>query len=143
MTTAAPTRSSPFRSGALAFQWSSQARYVIDLRAAYYVGCLVIAASAFDALPVEQQKILRAAVGKGAARMEELGRQQDDALLGGLFERQGLHTIPVSPAFRTEFFEASRETRQRLGERVVPSALIARVMSWLGDFRGEQAPLKE
>ena len=81
--------------GALAFQWSSQARYVSDLRAAYYVGCLVIAARAFDVLPIEQQRILRAAVGKGAARMEELGRQQDDALLGGLFERQGLHTVPV------------------------------------------------
>ena len=127
--------------GALAFQWSTQARYVLDLRATYYVGCLVIAARAFDVLPIEHQRILRAAIGKGMVRMEELERQQDEALLGGLFERQGLRTIKVSPAFRSEFFAAAREARQRLEDRVVPSALIARVTALLADFRGEHAPL--
>jgi TRAP-type transport system periplasmic protein len=129
--------------GALAFQWSAQARYVLDLRAAYYVGCLVVAARAFDVLPIEQQRILRAAIGKGIARMDELERQQNDALLGGLFERQGLHTLSVSQAFRSEFFSAARDMRLRLEERVVPAALIARVAALLGDFRAEHPSLKE
>jgi TRAP-type transport system periplasmic protein len=129
--------------GALVFQWSTEARYLLDLRAAYYVGCLVIAARAFDALPLEQQRNLRAAVGKGIARMNELERQQNDSLLGGLFERQGLHTIPLSPVLRSEFLSASRDMRLRLDERIVPAALIARVTSLLADFRGEHPSLKE
>jgi len=129
--------------GALAFQWSAQARYVLDLRATYYVGCLVLATRAYDALPLEQQGILRAAIGKGIARMDELERQQNDALLGGLFERQGLRTTPVSLAFRGEFFSAARDMRLRLDERVVPSALIARVAALLADFRGEHPSVRE
>jgi TRAP-type C4-dicarboxylate transport system substrate-binding protein len=128
---------------ALAFQWTTQARYFADLRTAYLVGCMVIAQRAWDILPIEHQRILRAAIGKGIARMDDLEHQQDDELLGGLFERQGLRAVPVSQTFRSEFFAAARQARERLEGRIVPAALLSQVAMWLADYRGEHPTQKE
>jgi TRAP-type transport system periplasmic protein len=122
---------------ALAFQWSSQVRYVSDLRVGFLRGCLLIANRALDQLSVHDQQVLRTSNAKLAARLEDLGRSQDEALLGGLFAKQGTRTVPVTPAFRAEFFEAARVAREKLGEALVPRALLQKVLSMLADYRAE------
>ena len=107
------------------------------LRLSYRNGCLIYSSRAFDALGIEQQRIVRAAGAKLRARMDDLSARQDEALLGGLFARQGLALVPVSEQFRFEFFDAARDTRQRLGTKVVPAALLDQVLSWLADYRAE------
>src|SRR5262249_52779191 len=82
--------------GALAFQWATQARYLQDLRIAYLPACIFVASRAFDALPFDSQRLLRAAAAKLRARIEEVGERQDDELLGGLFSKQGLEMVPVT-----------------------------------------------
>jgi TRAP-type C4-dicarboxylate transport system substrate-binding protein len=121
---------------ALAFQWSAQARYVSELHLGWISACLLVADRAFDALPATGQQLLRTAAAKLHAQMEDLGRQQDDALLGGLFQKQGLTTVPVSESFRAEFLETARANRERLGD-LVPEALLLQVSSWLADYRAE------
>jgi TRAP-type C4-dicarboxylate transport system substrate-binding protein len=121
----------------LAYQWSTQARYLIDLRAGYVSGCLLVAQRAFDALPVDAQRVLRAAGAELAVRFEELGKAQDAQLVGGLFDKQGLRTIPVSPSLRAEFYEAARRAREELGDRLVPTKLFGQVLGWLADYRAQ------
>ncbi|MCU1277882.1 MAG: dicarboxylate transporter subunit DctP [bacterium] len=122
-------------SGALAFQWSAQARYLQDLRISYRSGCIFFASRAFDALPiVAQQYLTTAASAKLRARVNDVGYQQDDALLGGLFAKQGLRAVPVSPRFRTEFAELASDARAR--QTVVSRQLLSEVLSWLADLRG-------
>jgi TRAP-type C4-dicarboxylate transport system substrate-binding protein len=123
--------------GALAWQWSAQARYLEDLRVTYRAGCLFFASRAVDALPIESQRVLLAAAAKLRARMDDLGRKQDEALLGGLLAKQGLQTVPVSDRFRAEFFDVAREARLRAPGAVVPDALLQTVLSWLADYRAE------
>jgi TRAP-type C4-dicarboxylate transport system substrate-binding protein len=123
-------------SAALAFQWSAQVRYVMDLRGSYIWGCLVVAERAFSRLAPEHQRIFRAAAAKGAARFEEVGRRTDEQLLGGLFERQGLRVTPVSEQLAAAFFEAARQARARASEYVPPSTL-ERVLQLLADYRAE------
>ncbi|MDB4971115.1 MAG: TRAP-type C4-dicarboxylate transport system, periplasmic component [Myxococcales bacterium] len=122
---------------ALAFQWSSAAGYVTDLHTGYLYGCLVFGAKQFQRLPAELQAALRA----GAARMligiEELGRRQDAELLGGLFAKQGLRNVPVSEGFRAEFFTAAKMARDRIGNTLVPRALLERALRMLADYRIE------
>jgi TRAP-type C4-dicarboxylate transport system substrate-binding protein len=122
---------------ALAFQWSAGARYVTDLHNGYLYGCLVFGEKPFQKLSPEQQAALRA----GAARMligiEDLGRRQDAQLLGGLFQKQGVRTVPVSESFRAEYFAAAKAARDRMGEDVVPRALLERVLRMLADYRVE------
>ena len=124
---------------ALAFQWSTQARYITDLRPGYLTGCVAVAHRALDRLTVEQQKQFRSLFAKYDALFQEMGRRQDEALLGGLFQKQGLKPIPPSEGFRSEFFEAARSARERAATKFVSRATLDRVLKWLADYRAEHA----
>jgi TRAP-type C4-dicarboxylate transport system substrate-binding protein len=124
-------------SAALAFQWSTQARYITGLPVGYVQGCMMVANRARDRLSMRQRDAVMSAAAKCSHRFEDVGRQQDEQLLGGLFERQGLKTIPLSPALRAQYFEAARAARERLGEKLLPKALLDTVMRMLADYRAE------
>ena len=124
---------------ALAFQWSAQARYITDLRLGYLTGCVAVSQSALDRLTAEQQKVFRSLFAKYDALFQEMGRRQDEALLGGLFQKQGLKPIPPSEGFRSEFFEAARAARERAATQFVTRATLDRVLKWLADYRAEHA----
>jgi TRAP-type C4-dicarboxylate transport system substrate-binding protein len=122
---------------ALAFQWSTQATHLLPLRIAFVEGCMVVANRAFDALSPEAQQGLRAAGAKLQARFEDLGRAQDEALLGGLLARQGVKQATVTPQLRSEFFAQALSVREKLAGTLVPKATLDRVMALLADYRGE------
>jgi TRAP-type C4-dicarboxylate transport system substrate-binding protein len=122
---------------ALAFQWSTQAKYLTDLRVRYLTACIVVANKVFDRLPVEQQNIVREEFAKSDARFEALGQRMDDELLSGLFAKQGLVSVPVSDAFRTQFFDLARKAREKL-THLVPEPLVARVLGLLVDYRAQK-----
>ncbi len=124
----------------LAFQWSTRASYLEDLRVSYRNGCVFIASRAFDALPVHARDIIKAASAKLRGRVEEVGRREDDALLGGLFAKQGLHSVPVGERFRSEFFDLSQDARTHA--RIVDDKLLEQVLAWLADYRAVHASAK-
>jgi TRAP-type C4-dicarboxylate transport system substrate-binding protein len=122
---------------ALAFQWSARASYYSDLTVGELPGCFVIADRALDPLPLEHRRAVTTAVAKFVGRFEELGHQQDAALLGGLFERQGLHKVAANDELRAGFFEAARAARERLAPAVIAPELLTRTLNWLADYRLE------
>jgi TRAP-type C4-dicarboxylate transport system substrate-binding protein len=122
---------------ALAFQWSTQARYATDLHVGFLRGCFLMSTRSWDLLTVEQQQAVREANARVAARLEQLGREQDDALLHGGFQKQGLQLVPASAELRSEFFAEARAAREKLGEQLVPQALLQRVLGMLADYRAE------
>ena len=122
---------------ALVYQWSTRARYFTDLRVGYLMGCLVVAQTAFDPLSNDEQQAVRAAAAKLMRHMEDTGEQQDDALLGSLFEKQGMHRITVSKNFRTEFLDAARVARLKLGTSLTSQALLDEINGWLADYRSD------
>jgi TRAP-type C4-dicarboxylate transport system substrate-binding protein len=122
---------------ALAYQWSTLAKYLSRVRFAFLTGCLVLANRSVDPLPTSAKSALRTAAAELQARFEESGRRGDDQLLGGLFQKQGLTVSPVSESFRSEFFALARQMRDRMGDRAVSHELVTRVLTWLADFRAE------
>jgi len=124
-------------SAALAFQWSARPLYLMDLHLSYLWGCLAVTSRTFARLTTEQQQALRASGAKLSRRFEEVGRQQDDALLDGLFARQGVRSLPVDPQLQREFFAAAHDARERLGDKLVPHAVLERVLALLADYRAE------
>jgi TRAP-type transport system periplasmic protein len=124
---------------ALAFQWASQARYVSDLQFGFMTGCVLIANRAMDALPIELRDFMRAAGAKLALRMEDMGRMQDQVLLGGLTARQGLTLTPAPPGFRAEFQAAMDKAREQLGEKFPVRAPLERTLKLLAEYRKEHA----
>jgi TRAP-type C4-dicarboxylate transport system substrate-binding protein len=123
---------------ALAFQWTTQTRVLTTLRISFRSGCLIIAARAFDSLPYDYQRGLKSVAGKLQVRIEEAGRREDAALFGGLLSSQGLRAVPPSESLLAEFFDVARAVRP--GASVVPEAELAKVLSWLADYRAEHAP---
>lgn len=124
-------------SAALAFQWSARATYVIDLRRSYIWGCLIWSEAQGLALAPELQRALGLAAGAVQPRIEAAGRETDDALLGGLFAKQGLQVLAVDEGFREEFFASARAARERVGARYVRPQLLDQVLRMLADFRAE------
>jgi TRAP-type C4-dicarboxylate transport system substrate-binding protein len=120
---------------ALAFQWSARAKYLLPLRLASLDACVLISNRAFDPLPEAWKTVVRTAAAKAASLCEELGREQDDALLGGLFAKQGMTILPLLPAMVSQFFFESRALRDRIP--LVPAELLERVLTLLADYRAE------
>jgi TRAP-type transport system periplasmic protein len=120
---------------ALAFQWTTQVRWLTNLRISFRSGCTLIAARAFDALSVEVQQAMKSVAGKLNQRIEAIGRREDDALVGGLLAAQGLKSVEPSERLRAEFFDAA--LRVRPGTQIAPEAVLQQVLSWLADYRAE------
>jgi TRAP-type transport system periplasmic protein len=120
---------------ALAFQWSAQTRYWLDMPLAFMPACMIVAHRAFDALTVEQRNVITAAGAVASHRFDAAATELDDALLGGLFEKQGIRRIEPSPSFRQEFLETANRLRGELGEDVILQKQLKRVMGWLADYR--------
>jgi TRAP-type C4-dicarboxylate transport system substrate-binding protein len=123
--------------GALAFQWSSVARYYLNLPIGMLPGCVVVAQRALDPLPRELQELIRREGVRLQLNLEKQTAMDDDNLLGVLFEKQGMKRLEPDARFRAEFFEAAGAARERLGARLVQPALLRQVLSWLADFRSE------
>jgi TRAP-type C4-dicarboxylate transport system substrate-binding protein len=122
-------------SATLAFQWSHRTKYLLDLRISYLVSCLMVSERAFDSLTTEQKQIVHAAAGKLHVRLSDVVRHQDDSLLGGLFQRQGLTMVPTNRALSETFFEQAARARAQLGERLIPAALMRRTEELLAEAR--------
>ncbi len=121
-------------SAALAFQWSTQARYVMDLRVGYLTGCMLVARRAWDALGQDDRQAIEAAAAKLVVRIKEATKQMDESLLSGLFARQGLQALPVPPALQAEFTAAAFEAR-KAAESLAPPGTVERIGAWLVEYR--------
>ncbi|MCA1663479.1 MAG: TRAP transporter substrate-binding protein DctP, partial [Myxococcales bacterium] len=124
---------------ALGFQWSTEARYVTDLRVAFLRACVLVSTRAFDPLPLEARNALLNSSARGMTQLEEMGRIADEQLLGKLFVKQGLKTVPVSESFRAEFFTQARAVRDQLATKggLVQPELLQKVLTLLADYRAE------
>jgi TRAP-type C4-dicarboxylate transport system substrate-binding protein len=122
---------------ALAFQWSARTRYFLDFPIGESSACFVMSQRAFDALPLDERAVLAAAAAKLSARVEDVGRELDAALLERLFEKQGLRRQTPDAAFVSEFLDSARRAREQLDEKLVSRELMGKVLGWLADYRAE------
>jgi TRAP-type transport system periplasmic protein len=120
---------------ALAFQWTTRARYFVELRSSMLAGCMAVSQKAYDSLAFEQQQALQAASAKFAARFEDLGKREEAMLLGGALERQGVKKLGASEALRGSFIEAASLARGKLDDKTIPLSLVKESLDILGTFR--------
>jgi TRAP-type C4-dicarboxylate transport system substrate-binding protein len=123
---------------ALAYQWSVQATYLVDLRESFLYGCLLISSPSFLSLSLDDQRTMLAAGAELRQRLSVLTQEMEDGLLGGLFQHQGVKMVPVSESFRAEYFAAARAVRDKASE-TWPPELVREVQAKLADYRAEHA----
>ena len=122
-------------SAVFGFQWFSRRLYLSQLPFAPLLGCAVMTTTAYDRLPADLREVVTTAAVKFGMRINETTRVQDEELLGGLFAKQGVRSMPVSPQLRAQFLEAAHAARDRLGAGLVPKELFLQVQSFLADYR--------
>jgi TRAP-type C4-dicarboxylate transport system substrate-binding protein len=123
---------------ALGLQWSALARYYTNLPVRFLPACFVIAERALDPLPIAQQTALRGAAAKLMVQFGQTVRAQDAQLLGGLLDRQGLQRVAEDARFASEFSDAARGARERLGDKLVPREVLQRVLDLLSELRSRR-----
>jgi len=122
--------------GALAFQWSTQAHYLLDVVTDYLLGCVVVSNAAFDKLTPEQRQVVRSATAKFLVRFDDVGATADAQLLGGLFQKNGVTLLEPDAQFRAELERASQAAWKRVDE-IAPPALLEQVRAILETLRAQ------
>lgn len=90
--------------GAIAFQWHTKVRHMVDLPITYVVGILVIDNKVFDALSPADQKAVNGDLGAAFARLETINRN-DNAQAKLALQKQGI-AIFTPNAVETAAWEA-------------------------------------
>jgi TRAP-type C4-dicarboxylate transport system substrate-binding protein len=117
---------------ALAFQWHSRAPHILPLEFDYLNACIIISVQSFEALPIETQKVIRAAGAKLQHRMELVGREMDRPVMSGALVGKGIHAWPVAPALHDRFYKAAHETTKNAAAEGVPHEALEWVQKNLG-----------
>jgi TRAP-type C4-dicarboxylate transport system substrate-binding protein len=123
----------------LAYQWAGRARYASDLRLSYLVGCMLVSNRSFDRLPATHQAALRDATARLRARLRSVSIQETGQLMGGALRHQRIEAVPVSKELRSQLEDEARAARERLGEKLLPATLTARVVDLLARYRQEHS----
>ncbi|MGH8122403.1 MAG: TRAP transporter substrate-binding protein DctP, partial [Rudaea sp.] len=76
-------------SGAIAFQWHTKIKYMVDLPLMYVVGVLVIDEKAFDALSADDRKAVDEEIAAAFARLDKVNRD-DNAQAREALKKQGI-----------------------------------------------------
>lgn len=125
---------------ALAYQWSTEAGYFADLPATVLPACVVASNAALDPLPLELRQVLVTASARFVNRFNEISDQLDESLINGLFQKQGLTRMPVTPQLRAQFEAAAKRARDKLGAALIAPDLLANVEKMLAEYRAHNRP---
>ena len=90
--------------GAIAFQWHTKIKHMVDLPLTYVVGILVIDKKVVEGLSADDRKALNEELGAAFTRLEKINRD-DNAQARGALEKQGI-TIFAPNAEETKSWEA-------------------------------------
>jgi TRAP-type C4-dicarboxylate transport system substrate-binding protein len=99
--------------GAIAFQWHTKVRHMVDLPITYVVGLLVIDNKVFDALTPADQKAVNDDLGAAFARLEKINRD-DNAQAKLALQKQGVEIFTPNAAETASWEVVGAEARKQL-----------------------------
>ncbi|HEY6942502.1 TRAP transporter substrate-binding protein DctP [Dokdonella sp.] len=123
-------------SGALAFQWHTKIKHVVDLPLSYVVGEVVVDKKAFDAISAEDRKVVEAEFGAGFSRLEATNRNDNTSARSAL-EQQGIRFDAPSEAERKNWQAVGDDVfRQLQGEGALSPEMLEALTAALAEARG-------
>jgi TRAP-type C4-dicarboxylate transport system substrate-binding protein len=118
-----------------AYQWLSRLRYFTpDVHLGMPSGCIVMTKKTWERLSADDRPLLRDRLEKLALHIGDFTRAQDEKLLGGLFEKQGLTAVPSSDGLRALLTATRRAQQEAIGE-LVPAELVTETRAWSEQYR--------
>jgi TRAP-type C4-dicarboxylate transport system substrate-binding protein len=119
---------------ALAGQFDSVAKNMLDLKWAPLLGGAVITQKAWDAMSQGARDQLKAAAEQAGAKIRERARQEDQEAIEAM-KKRGLTVHPVMPEVEAEWRRFAEETYPKIRGNWVPADLFDQVRAAVQEYR--------
>lgn len=110
---------------AIALQWHTKVRYLIQVPLAFVCGGIAITAEAYDALPEDLRTLLAAEADRTGAQITAATQHENAEAMTALHDAH-LETITPDAAGQEEFRQAALGARKRLSGKLFPQELLER-----------------
>ena len=127
---------------AVALQWNTRVKYMLNVPLADASGAVVISKKKFDTLPPDLQEIL---LRNGRKYMGELTRKsrEENAAAIQTMKKNGVQVLEVAdPKMLKEFAATGKKARQSLVGKLFDQDFLNRVEKAIADFRAAQGKSK-
>jgi TRAP-type C4-dicarboxylate transport system substrate-binding protein len=123
-------------SGAIAFQWHTKVKHMVDLPLSYVVGEIAVDKKAIDALSAADRKILQDEFDAGFARLEKATRA-DNASARDALKQQGItFTVPDEPERKRWEAVGTEAFKQLSAQGGITPATLKALNETLAEVRG-------
>lgn len=127
-------------SGAIAFQWHTKVKYLLDLPLTYVMGLLAVDKKVFDTLSVEDRKALSDEFAAGFDRLDKLNRADNTAALVTL-KQQGLQVVAPNATDRAEWERVGSDAyKQMTSAGTLTPEIKTALEAAVADVRGDRKP---
>ncbi len=100
-------------SGAIAFQWHTRLKHLVDLPLTYATGYLCVDKKSFDKLTAPDQAVMRQTMGAAFVKIDSANRVGDQAAIGTL-QKQGLLRTVLAPEEQTYWRSIGLQSEKEL-----------------------------
>ena len=123
-------------SGAIAFQWHTKLKYMVDLPLSYVVGEIVVDKKVIDTLSPEDRKVLDDAFAAGFARLET-GNRADNASARDALKQQGIKfTVPTDAERKSWEAVGTDAFKLLIDQGGISPTMLKALNAALADIRG-------
>lgn len=124
--------------GAVALQWHTQVKYVLDVPILYIYGVLIVNKKAFSKISVDDQKIVREVMGKAFHEIDVRTRK-DNVSAMGVLKKQGIKFIKPEPAIMKTWNEKADSACKRVVANGNMSGNLLKFLDkMIEEYRSEQ-----
>ena len=117
--------------GAIAFQWHSKLKYMVDTPVMYVIGVLAVSKKAFDKMKPQDQQIVKQEMNKVFSILDKINRKDNLGATAALAQ-QGIKVITPNPAETQKWRELSQQSIQHMVDNgMIDKALLDEVYKLL------------
>ncbi len=121
--------------GAIAFQWHTRIKYVVDVPLFYLVGQLVLDKKAFNKISADDQTIVLEVMNTVMTKLGKMNRK-DDAQARLALQNQGIKFLTINAEEQHRLENIAEQTIEALGKKGVYTQEMYKLLSqYLQDFR--------
>ena len=129
-------------SGAIALQWHTRVKYLMDEPLSYLYASMIISQKKFKRLTAGDQKIVTEIMGATFKRLNNLNRE-DDVNARAALQAQGITFIKLSPQLTGQWFDIRKNVEQSMIQKgVISREIVTMLQKYLDEYRALSAAVK-